>query len=38
MLDDITLEHPFFKEHDCTVSIEARSEKIVENLNKVVCR
>ena len=38
MIDAITLEYPFFKEHECPVSNEARSEKIVENLNKVVCR
>ena len=39
MLDAITLEYPFLKEHDCTVSNEARSEHIVENLiNKFVCR
>lgn len=39
MLDTITLEYPFLKEHDCTVSNAATSEQIVENLiNKLVCR
>ena len=39
MLDTITLEYPFLKEHDCTVSNAATSEQIVQNLiNKLVCR
>ena len=38
MLDAITLEYPFFKEHDCTVSNEARSKEIVKNLYKLLCK